>query len=158
MPHPLEMGADKKERIMMHDQPFKIYVFSCVTSYDQTEVMQSINRQGGEIKLITMPCSGKLDILYLTKAFETGADGVAVMMCKEGECRYLEGNMRARKRAEAVEQLLEETGLGQGRIAVIQMNAGGIKQAIREVEDFCLRIKAILKSDRTPAIQQAENR
>ncbi len=142
----------------MHDQSFKLCVFCCANSYDQAEVMQSINRQGDEIKLITMPCSGKLDILYLTKAFETGADGVAVMMCKEGECRYLEGNMRAKKRAEAVEELLEETGLGQGRIAVIQMSAGGIKQAIRDLEDFGLRIKAIIKSNQTPTIQKAKNR
>jgi coenzyme F420-reducing hydrogenase delta subunit len=95
------------------------------------------------MKVISLPCSGKLDILYLIKAFETGADGVAVMICKEGECRYLEGNMRARKRAEAVEELLKETGLGEGRVAVIQMDDGGIEPTIRKLEDFRLRIAAL---------------
>ena len=97
----------------------------------------------GELKIIPLPCSGKMDILYLTKAFETGADGVAVVMCKQGECRYLEGNLRARKRAEAIDALLEEVGLGKGRIAIIQEKDGGVEQVIREVEDFLARIKAL---------------
>ena len=96
-----------------------------------------------KVKAIPLPCSGKMDILYLTKAFETGADGVAVITCKQGECRYLEGDLRARKRAEAVDALLEETGLGKGRIVIIQMKDGGIDPVIREIEDFRARIKAL---------------
>lgn len=94
-----------------------------------------------------MPCSGKLDILYLTKAFETGADGVAIMICKSGECRYLEGNFRARKRAEAVDELLEETGLGKDRMAVIQLDEDGIEKAINELQSFCSKIREMSKSD-----------
>lgn len=128
----------------MKDQsPKKIYLFCCATSYDQTEVLHGIDREGLEFKVISMPCSGKLDILYLTKAFETGADGAAVMMCKSGECRYLEGNFRAKKRAEAVGELLEEAGLGKNRIAVIQMQEAGIKQATSELEEFCAKIKGM---------------
>ena len=96
-----------------------------------------------ELKAIPLPCSGKMDILYLTKAFETGADGVAIITCKQGECRYLEGDLRARKRAEAVDALLEETGLGKGRIVIIQMKDGGIEQVFREVDDFLAKIKAL---------------
>jgi coenzyme F420-reducing hydrogenase delta subunit len=96
-----------------------------------------------ELKAIPLPCSGKIDILYLTKAFETGADGVAVVMCRQGECRYLEGNLRARKRAEAVEALLEEVGLGKGRIAVIQMKDGGVEEVTREVEGFLASIRPL---------------
>jgi F420-non-reducing hydrogenase iron-sulfur subunit len=128
-----------------------IYLFHCATSYDQGELMRSYSRQAKEIKVISMPCSGKLDILYLTKAFDTGADGAAIMICKEGECRYMEGNMRARKRAEAIDELLEETGLGRGRIRVIQMDEEGITGAIRKLEDFRLHIEAMVQN--TPALQ-----
>src|SRR4030043_2472462 len=131
----------------MNDKSLKIYVFCCNTSYDQTQLMRNFSPQGNEIKVITVPCSGKLDILYLIKAFETGADGVAVMICKEGECRYLEGNMRARKRAEVVGELLKETGLGAGRVAVIQMDNGGIELKMRELEDFCLKIAAFAQGN-----------
>ena len=103
------------------------------------------------LKVIPMPCSGKLDILYLTKAFETGADGVAVMMCKEGECRYMEGNLRARKRAEAVGELIEEAGLDKNRITVIQLAEGGVSQAIGELDTFCLKTAALAPNARNKA-------
>jgi F420-non-reducing hydrogenase iron-sulfur subunit len=125
----------------MNNVDTKIRLFCCATSYDQAEITRNINQPGVEIKVVLIPCSGKLDILYLTKAFETGADGAAVMICREGECRYLEGNMRAKKRVEAVETLLEETGLGQGRIAFIQMKDDGVSEAMRELDEFCKKIK-----------------
>ncbi|OGN91121.1 MAG: hypothetical protein A2158_03405 [Chloroflexi bacterium RBG_13_46_14] len=115
--------------------------------------MRNYNPQGIEIKVISLPCSGKLDILYLMKAFETGADGAAVMICKEGECRYLEGNMRAKKRAEMVEKMLKEVGLGEGRVTVIQRDDGGIEPKIRELENFCLKIAALSQGNLTKASQ-----
>jgi len=136
----------------MNSKSLKIGVFCCATSYDQAQLIRSSGPTGYEMKVISLPCSGKLDILYLIKAFETGADGVAVMICKEGECRYLEGNMRAKKRAEAVEELLKETGLGTGRVAVIQMDDGGIERKIRELEDFCLKVKALVQSNQAAVI------
>jgi coenzyme F420-reducing hydrogenase delta subunit len=75
------------------------------------------------------------------------------MMCQEGECRYLEGNMRARKRAEAVEEVLEETGLGKGRVAVIQMDNRGIEQTMRELEDFCLKIATLVQGNQAKVFQ-----
>ena len=127
----------------MNNQSLKIYLFCCSTSLDPVELVRSYGEQGDELKTIPLPCSGKVDILYLTKAFETGADGVAIVTCKQGECRYLEGNLRARKRAEAVEALLEEIGLGKGRMVTIQMSDGGIEQVIREVEAFRARIETL---------------
>jgi F420-non-reducing hydrogenase iron-sulfur subunit len=135
----------------MNDKNTRIYLFGCATSYDQAEITRNISQPGIELKVILIPCSGKLDILYLTKAFETGADGVVVMICKEGECRYLEGNMRSKKRVEAVEKLLEETGLGTGRIAIVQMQEEGVARAIREVEGFCQRIKDVTRHSRAVA-------
>ncbi len=123
----------------------RIYLFCCANSYDQAEISRGIDRRGLDVKVVPIPCSGKLDILYLTKAFETGADGVAVMACPEGECHYLEGNLRARKRVEAVEKLLEEASLGTGRIAIIQLEANGISRATGQVQDFCLKIKNIAR-------------
>ena len=131
----------------MNKDIVKVYIFCCATSYEQAEITRNINQSGIETKVVSIPCSGKLDILYLTKAFETGADGVAVMICKEGDCRYLEGNMRAKKRVDAVEKLLEETGLGQGRITFIQMKDDGITQAVDELEDFFQRIKDIKQNN-----------
>ena len=129
----------------MDDQTLKIYLFCCSSSLDPMELVRGCSEQGDELKIIPLPCSGKVDILYLMKAFETGADGVAIVACKQGECRYLEGNLRARKRAEAVEALLEELGLSKGHMVIIQMNDGGIEQVIHEVDHFRAKIKALPK-------------
>lgn len=124
----------------------KVFIFCCATSYEQADITREASQPGIDTKVISIPCSGKLDILYLTKAFETGADGVVVMICKEGDCRYLEGNMRAKKRVEAVEKLLEETGLGQGRITFIQLKDDGITQTVGELKSFFRRINDITQN------------
>jgi len=114
----------------------KIYVFYCATSFDATELLRGCGDMARDLKMVPLPCSGKIDILYLTKAFETGADAAAIVTCEVGECRYLEGNLRARKRAGAVEALLEEARLGKGRMVVIHMAEGQMARVVRDVRDF----------------------
>ncbi len=126
-------------------EALKIYLFCCLSRFDPDELRGTGDGDGDEFKTIPLPCSGKIDILYLTKAFETGADGVAVVMCPQGECRYLEGNLRARKRVEAVDALLDESGLGKGRAVVIQMDDGGMKKAIQQLSDFRSRVRTLAR-------------
>ncbi len=121
----------------------KIYLFCCSSSFEPAELMQSLNGHGADFTLVPLPCSGKVDILYLTRAFDTGADGAAVITCKTGDCRYLEGNLRAAKRVQAVDALLVEAGLEPGRTTVIQLGEGGIEQLRRDVEEFRKKIQAL---------------
>jgi len=85
---------------------------------------------------ISLPCSGKVDILYLIKAVETGADGVVVLTCEMGECHHLEGNKRAKKRAQAVDSLLDEIGVGRGRIVVFEIKPQEHEQTMALVRKF----------------------
>ena len=119
-----------------------ITIFYCVNAFEDGLSLTAFEDDSG-IRSIKLPCSGKVDILYLTKAFETGVDGVAIITCGLGKCRYVEGNLRARKRAAAVETILNEAGLGTGRLAVITMNEDGLERAIHELEDFRARLKAL---------------
>jgi F420-non-reducing hydrogenase iron-sulfur subunit len=137
----------------MNNKPVKIDVFYCITGYDQAQLARNFSPGENKVNIISLPCSGKLDILYLVKAFETGADGVAVMICKEGECRYLEGNMRAKKRVEAVEGLLEEVGFGKGRATVIQLDDSGIERAMKKLDEFCLKIVALAHDNQVKALK-----
>ena len=138
----------------MNNKALKLYLFCCSTSFDSEDLIQGCSEQGDEFKAILLPCSGKVDTLYLTKTFETGADGAIIVTCKQGECRYLEGNLRAWKRAEAVDTLLEEIGLGKGRMMVIEMDDGGIEKVIRKVEDFRAKIKALPKQVSNTGIEK----
>ncbi len=74
------------------------------------------------IKIIRLPCSGKIDILYLLRAFEDGADGVYVAGCEEGSCHFIEGNYRAKKRVQYAKKLLEELGIGGDRLEMYNMS------------------------------------
>lgn len=125
----------------MNDSALKIYFFYCSNSLDGNELSQCRNElKDHQFKIISLPCSGKIDIPYLVKAFETGADGTIIITCELDKCRHLEGNMRAEKRAEAVDSLLEEIGVGTGRIAVIHAKEGCIKETIDEIKKTCVRI------------------
>jgi len=48
-----------------------------------------------DVKIIQVPCSGRVDILHILRAIEDGADGVYVAGCLEGECHYISGNLKA---------------------------------------------------------------
>ncbi len=132
----------------------KIYLFFCSSSLDPAQLKQR-NDTHGDLKVVPLPCSGKMDILYLTRAFENGADGAIIVTCKHGECRYLEGNLRARKRAQAVNALLEETGIGGDRVLVIEMGEGGIEPVIQKIDDFRARLQAITRREKRGSILTA---
>jgi len=73
---------------------------------------------------------------------------VMVITCKHDACRYLEGNLRAARRVEAVDSLLEEIGLGRGRIKVVKpQEEGDVEQIIREVENFRATISSLARSN-----------
>ena len=129
----------------MTKQPLKIYLFFCSNSLDADAARRyAKNRNDEQLKTISLPCSGKVDLLYLIKAFETGADGVVIVTCRQDACRYLEGNLRAAKRAQAVDSLLEEVGLGRGRIKVVRpKEEGNVEEIIREVDAFRATIKGL---------------
>ncbi len=135
-----------------------IYILYCSNSFDANELAGPWRGHMDDMRAIPLPCSGRLDILYLTKAFETGADGVVAVVCPEGECRYLEGNLRARKRVEAVEILLEESGLGKGRVHIIQLGPGGMERVVREIAEFRNRIEALTRPHLQTAAVSARER
>jgi len=128
----------------MNNRPLKLYIFCCSTCLDPEHLMKLTSEFNGDtVKVISLPCSGKIDVLYLVKAFETGADGAVIVTCKPGECRYLEGNFRARLRAEAVDLLLEEIGMGRGRMAVVSMDDRGPEQLVFEVREFIQNLQRL---------------
>lgn len=76
------------------------------------------------IKILRVPCSGKVDALYIMKAFEKGADGVCVAGCLEGDCHFKNGNLKAQHRVAYLKKLLDEIGIGGDRLEMVMMSAG----------------------------------
>lgn len=75
------------------------------------------------LRIIRVPCTGKVDTLHILRCFEQGADGVAVVGCREGDCHYQSGNFRAKKRVEQARDLLERIGVGGGRVAMCNLSS-----------------------------------
>jgi len=76
------------------------------------------------VKIIRVPCSGKVDSLHIMKAFEKGADGVYVAGCLEGDCHFKNGNEKAHKKVVFLKKYLEEIGIEPERLEMVKMSAG----------------------------------
>ncbi|THB76409.1 MAG: hydrogenase iron-sulfur subunit [Desulfobulbaceae bacterium] len=76
------------------------------------------------VKIIRVPCSGKVDSLHIIKAFEKGADGVYVAGCLEGDCHFKNGNDKAAKKVAHMSKYLEEIGIEPERLEMVRMSAG----------------------------------
>lgn len=132
----------------MMEQTATIQLFYCANSMTEAELQELQTRFGVDgLKTLSLPCSGKTTVPYLLKAFEKGADGVVLCVCPESQCKNLEGNLRASKRAEAVGELLEETGLGKGCVLVVTKEQGRIEKLIDGIQ----RLQAEL--DKAPAAE-----
>lgn len=75
------------------------------------------------VRIIRLPCTGKVDAICLMKAFEEGADGVFVAGCLEGQCHYLEGNLRAKQIVTYVKKLLAELDIEPQRIEMFNLSS-----------------------------------
>ena len=64
-----------------------------------------------DVILESVPCGGRIDPRYILKAFESGAQSVCILTCPAGECKLMEGNLRAERRVLAVQELLAEAGI-----------------------------------------------
>jgi len=95
------------------------------------------------IKIVQVPCTGKVDVLYLLKSFQSGADGVYVAGCMEGECHYLTGNLRARKRVEYAKKILDEIGINGERLAMYNLSAAQGPRFVEIANEMTERIKKL---------------
>lgn len=95
------------------------------------------------VRVIQLPCSGRVDILHLLKAFEDGADGVYVAGCMEGDCHYLTGNFKARRKVNYVKKVLESLGMEPERIEMFNMSSAEGPRFAQVARDFTETIREL---------------
>lgn len=76
------------------------------------------------VRIIRVPCSGRMNPLFVLKALEQGADGVLVSGCHPGDCHYTEGNYHARRRFSVFREILIHLGIEPGRFHMSWVSAG----------------------------------
>jgi len=96
----------------------KIVAFLCTwCSYAGADLAGVSRLQyGPNIRIIRVPCSGRINPLYILKALQNGADGVLVAGCHPGDCHYISGNLVARRKFALLKSLLSYVGIEEERV------------------------------------------
>ena len=127
----------------------KITLFHCINAFGDADELALNDKDDCEIQTVKMACSSMVKDVYLLRAFEAGADGVIVLVCPEGQCRYLEGNIRAKKRVEWVRNLLDEIGLDGRRLSLGNMASGDNTAANQTINNV---LKNLAELGSNPAV------
>jgi len=129
----------------MSDSKPKIIAFCCnYCAFAAADLAGAMRIQyPPNVRIIRLPCTGKVDPLLLMKAFEQGADGVFVAGCLEGECHFLEGNLRAKKRVAYVKRLLEEVDINPERLDMFNLSSAEGPRFAEIVEEMTTRIEPL---------------
>jgi F420-non-reducing hydrogenase iron-sulfur subunit len=113
------------------------------------------------VRLVLVPCTGRIGILHLLSALADGADGVMVAGCLEGQCHYREGNFNAMDRVTFVQRLLQSVGVEPERCRMFTMSAGEPPKFVAAVKEMHRAITALPPLERSvvgalqPAVRMA---
>jgi len=95
------------------------------------------------VLVIRAMCSGMIHPNFVIDALTNGADGVLMCGCHPGDCHYLEGNLKAEKRAEALDLLLEDLGLEPERYRLEWVSASEGKRFAEIVTDMTDKLRSL---------------
>ena len=107
------------------------------------------------VKIIRVPCTGKVDAIHLMKALEKGADGVYVAGCLVGDCHFKEGNLRAEAHVEKIKKTLTDLGWEPERVGMMHFSAGMGEGFAKAATEFTEKIKALGPSPASQATSKA---
>jgi len=106
------------------------------------------------LRIIRVPCSGRIDPLFIIKAFQEGADGVMVSGCHPGDCHYISGNLYAKRKLAVLRRLLDWIGIEPERVHFTWLSASEGAQYSEETRAFVERVRSV--SDRPNPLARAE--
>jgi F420-non-reducing hydrogenase iron-sulfur subunit len=104
------------------------------------------------VHIIRLPCTGKLDALYVLKAFEAGADGVIVAGCLEGSCHFISGNIRAKQRVLAIKNLLPKLGIAPERLEFFNLSSAQGDRFAQIAREMAERVRAMKPADESAGL------
>lgn len=95
------------------------------------------------VRVIRVPCTGRIDFMLILKAFAQGADGVIVSGCHPGDCHYTAGNYHARRRWILFRELLEFLGFDTRRVHFAWVSAAEGAKWAELVNSVVAEIRAL---------------
>ena len=103
----------------------KLVAFCCYgCSYAGADLAGTSRMQyAPNMKVIRVMCSGRVNPLFVIKAFSIGADGVLVLGCHPGDCHYIEGNYKTMRRIPLLKKMLKQLGVEEERVRLEWVSA-----------------------------------
>jgi coenzyme F420-reducing hydrogenase delta subunit len=102
------------------------------------------------IRIVRVPCTGKVDLIHILKAFELGADGVYLVGCQEGACAFEQGNLMAKRRVAKAAGILEAAGVGGQRVRMYNLSSGDAPLFASYAEEMTELIRGLGPSPARP--------
>jgi len=137
----------KDNEVIQKDQAWepKIAAFLCNwCSYAGADLAGTSRLQyPSNIRIIRLPCTGRINPLYIIRALTEGVDGVLVSGCHPGDCHYLRGNYHARRRFTMLKRLLETAGIEKDRVHFTWVSASEGIRFSQVIEEVVSKVKAI---------------
>ena len=123
----------------------QIVAFCChYCAYGAADLAGSLRIQyPASVKVVKMPCTGRLDVPLVLDALEHGADGVMIAGCLEGDCHFQQGNLNARRRIDYVKDLLRRIGLEQERVRMFNMSSAMAGQFVAAATEMTEQVTAL---------------
>ncbi len=100
------------------------------------------------VRIIRVPCTGRINPFYIVKALQEGADGVLVSGCHPGECHYLTGNLIARRKFALLKSFLTYIGVESNRIVFTWVSASEGERFAKVIRQVTTAVKALGPADR----------
>ena len=123
----------------------KIVAFGCNKwGYSAADLTGTTRKSySTDFHLIRVRCTGRIGIHLIMEAFLNGAEGVAVISWKEGECEFGNGNTNTYEHVLTLKKLLKHEGISEERINQYFCSAAEVEKFIKSVEDISSKIHAL---------------
>ena len=99
------------------------------------------------VRLIRVMCTGMVDSKYVIKALLEGADAVLISGCHIGDCHYMNGNLKARRRVKLLKEILPRFGFDERRIKLTWIGASDGIQFVETIKEMVAELKALGPSE-----------
>lgn len=99
------------------------------------------------VRLIRMMCTGMVDPKYVIKALLEGADAVLISGCHPGDCHYINGNLKARRRVKLLKEILPRFGFDDNRVRLTWIGASEGNDFARTLREMVTEVRALGPSE-----------
>ena len=99
------------------------------------------------VRLIRMMCTGMVDPKYVIKALLEGADAILISGCHPGDCHYMNGNFKARRRVKLLKEILPRFGFDGSRLKLTWIGASEGKDFAETIKEMVAEIKSLGPND-----------